>query len=572
MKQILLWLVFTFLSITSYSQNELFNNGIAAGGSGVGGFVTPGTGAGGAAVSQLESPMTTLGAGAQVVNRNRVADDFTIPAGTTWTIDSVRFYCYQTGSTTASSITEVRFRIWNGIPGEPSSTVLFGDTTTNRMTATYWTGVYRVSTDLNNTQRPIMAVRANLPPGGLVLGEGTYWIDWSFKGSLASGPWANPITIPSQQTTGNARQSQGDGAFNPLKDGGTNTDLGLPFVLFGDASCTVTFSAGANGSLSATVDGTPINSGDAVALGKNVVFTATPNAGYGVAEWTLNGNPIVGNTSNNYTITNIQAGSNVTVSFGALYTVNFSAGANGSIAATVDGSPITSGASVLEGKDVVFTATPNAGYRVAQWTLNSTPISGNTSNNYTLTNLQANANVVVTFEAIPTYTVTFSAGSNGSIAATVDGSPITSGASVLEGKNVVFTATPNADFRVAEWTLNGNVVSGNNTNNFTIENLQAAANVTVSFVTTITAITTLQVRYSINAYPNPFASSLIVENDRQLLRSLSIQNSLGKNIRSINNVGENRVHINTNSFGAGVYFITFYTKDGQTFTHKFVKQ
>jgi hypothetical protein len=119
------------------------------------------------------------------------------------------------------------------------------------------------------------------------------------------------------------------------------------------------------------------------------------------------------------------------------------------VAATVDGSAITLGASVLAGKDVVFTATPNTGFRVAQWSVNSTPIAGNTSNNYTLSNLQANSTIMVTFETIPTFVVTFSAGANGSVAATVDGSAITSGASVQQGKNVVFTATPNTGFRVA---------------------------------------------------------------------------------------------------------------------------
>ncbi|GAB4128827.1 MAG: hypothetical protein Fur0027_12860 [Raineya sp.] len=285
MKKGLLWLMLTWLSIVGYSQNVLFNNGIAAGGSGVGGFVTPGTGAGGAAVSQLEAPMTTLGAGAQAVNRNRVADDFTIPPSTTWAIDSVIFYAYQTGSTTTSTITEVRLRFWDNIPGQTGSNVLFGDTTTNRMGATRWSGVYRVSTDLNNTQRPIMVVRANLPSGGLVLNSGTYWIDWSYRGSLSSGPWANPITIQGQQTTGDARQSQVDGPFNPLLDGGTSTALGMPFVLYGAPMYPITFSAGANGSVAATVDGSPITSGANVRAGKNVVFTATPNTGYRVAQW-----------------------------------------------------------------------------------------------------------------------------------------------------------------------------------------------------------------------------------------------------------------------------------------------
>lgn len=48
---------------------------------------------------------------------------------------------------------------------------------------------------------------------------------------------------------------------------------------------TVEFSAGSHGSLTATVDGETISSGDTVEGGKTVVFTADPNSGYRVDEW-----------------------------------------------------------------------------------------------------------------------------------------------------------------------------------------------------------------------------------------------------------------------------------------------
>ncbi|MCL2199190.1 MAG: hypothetical protein FWB80_09730, partial [Defluviitaleaceae bacterium] len=62
----------------------------------------------------------------------------------------------------------------------------------------------------------------------------------------------------------------------------------------------------------------------------------------------------------------------------------------------------------------------------------------------------------------PSFDVTFTAGNNGSIGATVDGSAITSGDEVTEGSTVVFTATPNSGFRVNEWTVNG-YAEGNDT-------------------------------------------------------------------------------------------------------------
>jgi uncharacterized protein (TIGR02145 family)/uncharacterized repeat protein (TIGR02543 family) len=54
-------------------------------------------------------------------------------------------------------------------------------------------------------------------------------------------------------------------------------------------SVAVTFSAGSNGTLLATVDGVPIASGALVDIGKNVVFVATPADGYKVLSWAMNG-------------------------------------------------------------------------------------------------------------------------------------------------------------------------------------------------------------------------------------------------------------------------------------------
>ena len=56
--------------------------------------------------------------------------------------------------------------------------------------------------------------------------------------------------------------------------------------------------------------------------------------------------------------------------------------------------------------------------------------------------------------------VLFSAEENGSIAATVGGNEITSPAQLTEGDVVVFTATPDAGFRIAEWTITGGTLTG----------------------------------------------------------------------------------------------------------------
>ena len=179
------------------------------------------------------------------------------------------------------------------------------------------------------------------------------------------------------------------------------------------ANFDVTFSVvGANGNLTATVDAVDITSPTSVLQGKDVVFTAAPAIGFQVKEWKLNDVAIAGNTTINYTLTNLQANANVTVEFEAIptttYAVTFSVvNGNGDLTATVDGGAITSPADVLEGKDVIFTAAPAIGFQVKEWKLNDVIVAGNTTNNYTLEDVVAISNVTVEFEAIPTYTITF---------------------------------------------------------------------------------------------------------------------------------------------------------------------
>ena len=191
---------------------------------------SPGTGPGGTDESLLQSTslgMNTLGFGGHLSAGNRLADDFTLSSSAR--IRKIKFYAYQTGSTTTSTMTAVNLRIWNGPPNNPGSSIVFGDTTTNRMTATNWANAYRVSETTRNTRRPVMVNTVSLD---VTLGPGTYWLDWQTDGSLASGPWAPPITRNGQTTTGNALQfTSSSGSWNPALDSGTSTQQGFPFII-----------------------------------------------------------------------------------------------------------------------------------------------------------------------------------------------------------------------------------------------------------------------------------------------------------------------------------------------------
>jgi hypothetical protein len=190
----------------------------------------PGGGAGGADLSALQTALglNTLGAGHQFSLGYSLADDFTVTDAAGWQIDDITFFAYQTGSTTTSTITGLYVAIWDG-PPDGGGTVVFGDQTTNRLLTTGWSNIYRATdTDPTATNRPIME---NVATIGTTLAQGTYWVQWSTDGSLTSGPWAPPISILGQTTTGNAKQYTT--AWSDLVDSGTATPQGMPFIING---------------------------------------------------------------------------------------------------------------------------------------------------------------------------------------------------------------------------------------------------------------------------------------------------------------------------------------------------
>lgn len=177
-----------------------------------------GQGGSGANVSAIPTTANTLyGWGAQGNLGYWMADDFVIPVGQSWAIDSIKLYSYQTGSSTSSTITSSRCYITLGRVDSVGSQIVGGDTTSNRMIRTYWSYIYRTNNPppyTTQTTRPIMVVTDTL---NKTLQAGYYWVVYNFTGTLTSGPWNPPYTIWNQQGSGNARQKTT--AWAPALDG-----------------------------------------------------------------------------------------------------------------------------------------------------------------------------------------------------------------------------------------------------------------------------------------------------------------------------------------------------------------
>jgi len=179
-------------SPTKTRSGEVYNNGP---------FIThPGQGANGADASAYNAPFSSAyGVGANITAGYMIGDDFTLDND--YTIETIDFFAYQNGAGVTSTITGVYVQIYKGNPMS-GGTLIWGNTTTNRMIATTYTNVNRVSlSTLTSTNRRIMKVTAEI---GLDLFAGiNYWLTWGFTGSLSDGPSQIPVTIFGQPETGN---------------------------------------------------------------------------------------------------------------------------------------------------------------------------------------------------------------------------------------------------------------------------------------------------------------------------------------------------------------------------------
>jgi subtilisin family serine protease len=185
----------------------------------------------------------------------------------------------------------------------------------------------------------------------------------------------------------------------------------------------ITASAGANGSISPT--GTV-----SIEEGSSHTFTITPSQGHEIADVAVN-NVSVGPVSS-YTFNNVTADHTIHAIFAEVvaetHNITASAGTNGSI------SP-TGTIAVEEGSSHTFTITPDNGYYIYDVAVDNVSIGMVSS--YTFNNVAADHTIHAVFAEVvaETYTITASAGTNGSI------SP-TGTIAVEEGSSHTFTITP----------------------------------------------------------------------------------------------------------------------------------
>ncbi len=199
-------------------------------------------------------------------------------------------------------------------------------------------------------------------------------------------------------------------------------------------------------------------------------FTVTPASGYGVNQVFVDGvdQGVPYGQSTPWAAPSITIGPSasrtLTASFVRYYGVTSSV--SGNDGGTIDPVGTTP---VLSGQSITFNIQPDNGYRLLQIVDNG--VNQGNSLSYSITNITATHNVVVTF--LPTYIIHATAGPNGTI------SPI--GDTIVDsGTNMNFTISPTMGFRINDVLVDGASVGALSSYNFT--NVTAPHTIEVTFL------------------------------------------------------------------------------------------
>ncbi len=247
--------------------------------------------------------------------------------------------------------------------------------------------------------------------------------------------------------------------FNSWSDGvlsATRTDTGVTGAItvtanFAINQYTLSYSAGANGSLSGSTAQVVNHGSDGTAV------TATPNVGYHFVDWSD------GSTANPHTDTNVTGNITVSANFAInQYTLTYTAGANGSISGTTPQS-VNHGSS-----GTAVTAVPNVGYHFASWS------DGVVTATRTDTNVTGAISVTANF-TINQYTLSYSAGANGSLSGST-AQVVNHGAS-----GTAVTAVPNVGYHFTSW--NDGVLTATRTDTNVTSTITVSANFAINTYT-----------------------------------------------------------------------------------------
>lgn len=388
---------------------------------------------------------------------------------------------------------------------------------------------------------PTLTLVANPVPGGSVTGGGNY-------------PVGATVAIEATANMGYSFVNWTDAANQVVSVApafsytmpAAHTTLTANFALI-DYTLTLVANPAEGGSLTGAGDYT---------MGQQVAVAAAVNSGYVFVNWTSASGDQVSDQAA-FTFTMPAENVTLTANFSQVFEVVFAVvEGNGALQAAVDGNAIQTGAMVPAGSNVVFTATPDAGYKLKEWTLNGQVVQNHTALTFTLNDLNADANVTVEFELI-TYLLTFEV--------TSATQPLEGAVIAIDGETLTTNAAGIATIDLVPGTYNYTVNKEGYLEVNGALTLEDDMVVPVNLQGVGVAENSLS---DLTLYPNPFAGYLMI-NDAARVKHVVISTLHGQVVDRIETAGNAR--INTENLPAGVYIITLETISGERRVLKMVK-
>jgi hypothetical protein len=129
-----------------------------------------------------------IGYNASATTGFRHADNFVIDGPNAWQLQEVQVYAFMPGgSINISPVQSATLRIWDGPPGAPGATIVWGDSVVNRLRSTQFARIYKYS-----TAYPIFRIVLD---ADVVLPPGEYWVDYALAGTGNSAVYAPFVTL-----------------------------------------------------------------------------------------------------------------------------------------------------------------------------------------------------------------------------------------------------------------------------------------------------------------------------------------------------------------------------------------
>lgn len=320
-----------------------------------------------------------------------------------------------------------------------------------------------------------------------------------------------------------------------------STNPSYSFIVSRNATYVAHFAQNANqATITATaepVEGGSVSGGGTYELGSNCTLNAVAAVGYEFVNWTLNGSQVSTEASFSFTVTG-----------NAVYVAHFSKTVNHyTVSANVQpanaGSVIGAG-TYEEGTSCTLITMANPTYTFVSWTENGAVVS--TDEQYTFS-VERDRNLVAVFSQGQFYTITASAGGNGSI--TPEGEIM-----VNPGEDKTFAIIPNSGCRVSKVLVDG--VDVGPVESYTFRSVNANHSIRAQFSGLGVDDNPM---HELKVYPNPANDKINIECPN--MKRISVFNLYGVQIE-IMDVNDDHAVFSTGDLPQGTYILKVEHDDG----------